>query len=93
MSENMRVAESGDLDFGSCSIPQTFFLWEFEAPGVGMFKTQFVCGKLKNGTRTFFQNLKFPTYNIPSIQNELILSQTAPSHDLPASAERHLIFL
>ena len=60
MTKNTRVAESGDLDFGSCSIFQTPFLLDFEAPGVDIFKTPIFCWNLKNGTRTFFQNLKFP---------------------------------
>ena len=51
-------------------------------PYFGMFVTEqrrafskpHFCGILKNGTRTFFQNLKFPKIHFPSIQIELILS-------------------
>ena len=86
------MAESGDLEIGSCSIFQTFFLQKFEAPGGGILKTPFLSGKLKNGTRVFFQNLNCSELHVPSIQNELISSEAASDHDLPASAERHLFF-
>ena len=44
-------------------------------PGkTGFFQTPFFCGFLKNGTRTFFQNLKFSKSRVPAIQKMLILS-------------------
>ena len=78
--------------FGSCSVFQTPFLLEFEEPG-GDFQNPICCGNLTNGTRIIFLNLKFPEFHVPSIQNELIWNWTASNHDLPASAERRLIFL
>ena len=53
------VAKSGILDPGKGGISKT---------------SCFFCGFLKNGTRTFFQNLKFPKYHVPAIQKMLILS-------------------
>ena len=54
---------------------KTIFLREFEAPGAGIFKTLlFLRDFEQTGTRTFFQNLKFPKSHVPSIQIELILS-------------------
>ena len=40
----------------------------------GIFKNLIFCGFLKNGTRAFFPNLKFPKSHVPAIQKMLILS-------------------
>ena len=58
----------------------------------GIFETSFFCGFLKNGTRTFFQNLKFPKSHVPAIQKILILSETASNQYLAAGAICHLFF-
>ena len=71
------MAESGDLDFRSCSqiwiFSNTFFagFWKIRT---GLFQNIFFCGFLKNGTRTFFQNLQFPKFHVPAIQKTLILT-------------------
>ena len=75
---------------GVARFSKPFFLRQVGAPGVGIFKTHFSCGNLQNGTRTFFANLKFPEFHVPSIRNELMLNETASNHDLPVPAERHL---
>ena len=56
------MAESGDLDLGSCSQ-----IWIF---------SNTICfgGILKHGTLIFFQNLKFSKFHVPAIQKMLILS-------------------
>ena len=64
-----------DLSSHICEI----ILWMAKSgildPGkTGFFQNPIFCGFLKNGTRTFFQNLKFPKYHVPAIQKNLILS-------------------
>ena len=44
-------------------------------------------------TRVFFKNLKFPKIQDPSIQDELILSETASNRAESKDAIRQLIFL
>ena len=87
----MIMAVWADLDFGSLSIVQTCFLLEFDAPLGWAISKRFVCRNLKMGPGYVSQNLKFQMKKKTCIQNELILSQTAPSHDLPVSAECHLV--
>ena len=73
-----------------------FVLREFEKwdpDKSGFSQNQLFCGILKNGTRTFSQNLKFPKSHVPSIQIELILSYTASNGAEPKDADRHLIVL
>ena len=49
------MAKSGILDLGK----------------TGFFKTHFFCEFLKNRTRTFFKNLKFPKNHVPTIQKNV----------------------
>ena len=71
-------------DFGSGELLKNLdffkhhFLRVFEKiePGKGghFQNTILFCGFLKNGTRAFFKNLKFPKYHLPAIQQMLILT-------------------
>ena len=75
MPKNHESGCSNGFGFGELlDFPNLMFVREFEAPGVGIFKTRFVLREFEKREPTFFQNLKFPEFHVPSIQNELILS-------------------
>ena len=70
----MRMAESGDLDFGSCSIFQTqCFCGNLEHQAGGHFQNPICLREFENGTRTFPQ-IFFFNFHFPAIQKMLILS-------------------
>ena len=93
------MAESGDLEFGSCS-QICFFSKHVFFAGLkkwnrtrGAFSTSILLQEFDTWDPDIFQNLKCSKSRVPAIQKMLILSETASNHDLAAGAICHLFFL